>query len=138
MTDVIISAATSQSTLTVTPTSQSDFTTYSCYARNNLGYDSRSFVLVQLGKVLQSDDLLISFPDAFPVTRNVIFNKQSSLILKKIKTFFLRYRENLSRNVTFLLFFLVILLSATAFFDPPVIKHLETGSSFSRVSWKPF
>lgn len=54
VTDVIFSEATSHSTLIIRPTSQSDFITYSCYARSSLGYDTRNFVLVQLGKVLHS------------------------------------------------------------------------------------
>jgi len=54
VTDVIFSEAASQSTLIIRPTSQSDFATYSCYARNSLGYVTKSFVLVQLGKVLHS------------------------------------------------------------------------------------
>lgn len=43
VTDVIFSEATSQSTLIIRPTE-----------RNSLGYDTRSFVLVQHGKVLHS------------------------------------------------------------------------------------
>ncbi|XP_078379831.1 hemicentin-2-like isoform X2 [Oculina patagonica] len=71
VTTLKLSKTTAQSTLTVTPTSQSDFTVYSCYAQNKLGYDSASFILEQL------------------VTP-----------------------------------------------DPPVITHLEFGSSFIRVTWK--
>ena len=78
VTNAIFSEAISQSTLTVTPTSQSDFAIYPCYALNSLGYDTRSFVLVQLGKVfhLLMIRLFISLRDVFPVTRNVRISKQ--------------------------------------------------------------
>lgn len=42
----------------------------------------------------------------------------------------------MSKTVKFVLFFLLILLFAIAIPDPPIITHLEIGSSFIRVSWK--
>ena len=42
----------------------------------------------------------------------------------------------MSTTVKFLLFFLLILLFAIVIPDPPVITHLETGSSFIQLSWK--